>query len=399
MENKAVKSKLWSREFIFLLVIVFTAAINYNIFISVFPLYVLGSGGNNVDVGNMSTVLTLSYSITMFFVGPLLDRFGRKKILIIGSILFTISTVGFAVFTDITSMYILRLINGISQGLYFLASGTFVADVLPEDRMVEGIGIYSISNYFASAFAPMLGIFIYNSYGGATVFVTAAIASGLGMFLCFIIKQKYTGSKGVSSNGTGRHISIRTFIEPAVFLPSLIMFILFIGNSSVSSFITAFGKERSIENISLYFTFLSIFTILTRLFSGKLVSKFGISHLIAAGIFICSISYLIIAFSYSIPLIIVSAILCGFGFGICFPLISATIYRMVSPDRKGVANSTFSLVGNLGSALGAAIWGMISQSSGYTLVYIFSAVAALLAVVLHMTAFDPQFKSGKISSR
>ncbi|OZV69107.1 sugar porter family MFS transporter [Winogradskyella aurantia] len=91
--------------------------------------------------------------------GPLSDRFGRKKILIVTAILFTVSALWSALATGYTEFIIARIIGGIGIGGAILIAPIYIAEVAPPKlrgglvslnqlNIVLGISVAYFSNYF-----------------------------------------------------------------------------------------------------------------------------------------------------------------------------------------------------------------------------------------------------------
>ncbi|MDG1729008.1 MAG: sugar porter family MFS transporter [Algibacter sp.] len=91
--------------------------------------------------------------------GPLSDKFGRKKILILTAILFTVSATWSALATGYTEFIIARIIGGIGIGGAILIAPIYIAEVAPPKlrgslvslnqlNIVLGISVAYFSNYF-----------------------------------------------------------------------------------------------------------------------------------------------------------------------------------------------------------------------------------------------------------
>ena len=91
--------------------------------------------------------------------GPLSDRFGRKNILIIVAILFTISALWSALSTSYLEFVIARIIGGIGVGGAILIAPIYIAEIAPPNlrgslvsfnqlNIVLGISVAYFSNYF-----------------------------------------------------------------------------------------------------------------------------------------------------------------------------------------------------------------------------------------------------------
>ena len=77
------KEKLWTKDYILILLCVLFASFTTNVFMIIVPTYVLDIGGSDAITGFMMTGLTILGIITRIFFGPLIDRWGRKKTLML----------------------------------------------------------------------------------------------------------------------------------------------------------------------------------------------------------------------------------------------------------------------------------------------------------------------------
>lgn len=91
--------------------------------------------------------------------GPLSDKFGRKRILILTAILFTVSALWSATATNYVSFVIARIIGGIGIGGAILIAPIYIAEIAPPKlrgslvslnqlNIVLGISVAYFSNYF-----------------------------------------------------------------------------------------------------------------------------------------------------------------------------------------------------------------------------------------------------------
>ncbi|WP_041137937.1 MFS transporter [Beduini massiliensis] len=385
--------KLWTKDYLCVLFTTFFAAVTHNIFISIFPLYVVEIGGNNALAGAMITGLVIASTITRLICGSLLDRYGRRKMLIIGGFLFALNTIAYNFVSTIPGLFMLRIFNGISQGIYFGAASTMVADIVPEDRLVDGIGYFGIAGSLAAAFAPMIGLEIFQNLGASNLFLFVSFFATIGALFTLWIKSDFIPVVGKKENHDGFKVpKLSMLIEFSVLVPAVISFFITFGNSSVANFLAACGIERGITSISLFFMVNSISMIVIRLFTGRLTHRYGLSRLIFTGAILVGIGFVMIAFAYDTFMIIVAGILCGIGMGITTPLLNAMIFKIADPQRKGVANSTFALFGDIGNGIGATVWGTLSQYSGYTITYLVSAVCIVFAIVIHLMKLIPKIK-------
>lgn len=132
MENAVTKSRLWSGPYlVFLLSIVF-ASVTDSTLINVLPVYMQDMVGSNLATGWMITGLTVASMVTRLVCGPLTDRFGRKRLVVIGSSAYALNALAYCFAPNIETIFFLRVLNGVTQGIYFPVPPMLVADLVPE---------------------------------------------------------------------------------------------------------------------------------------------------------------------------------------------------------------------------------------------------------------------------
>lgn len=117
------------------------------------------------ELGTVVACLTLSATLAMAVAGPLADRYGRKRILAITAILFTISAVWSALATSYVSLIVARLVGGFGVGGALIIAPMYIAEVAPSDKrgrlvsfnqlnIVLGFSAAFFSNYFIEKAMP-----------------------------------------------------------------------------------------------------------------------------------------------------------------------------------------------------------------------------------------------------
>lgn len=388
--------KLWTKDYIFLLAAVVFAAFTHNAFTVVFPVYILDIGGDNALTGFMLTGLMVAGIFTRLIFGPLIDRIGRKKILVIGSVAFALNTIAYCFVTDLSVLFALRVFNGVSQGIFFPVPPTLVADISPKNRLVDAMGYFGIASSIGASLAPTVGLGLYEAVSPLAFFVVTSVFAVISVGFTLLIKEKYrVPQKAKPPAGSGRLPrlpKIANIIELSILLPSFLTFLLALGNSSIQNFLATCGIHRNIADISIFFLLNNIVMILTRLCTGKITKKLGSLRTILIGCALVLASTLIIAFAYHLIAIIIASILFGIGFSLATQLVQVIILRMVKAERRGVANSTHMLLSDIGLGIGAAIWGLTSNGGGYTLTYLLSAAVVAAAALLHLFYIMPKYK-------
>lgn len=129
------------------------------------------------------------------------------------------------------------------------------------------------------------------------------------------------------------------------------------------------GLERGIEQISLYFLVNNLAVIVSRLTVGRVIPYVPKCTCILCGILLCELGTGLIAVAYNLALMMISAVLIGVGITVVTQLLQVEVLTAVPIERRGLASTTFMLLGDIGNGAGAAIWGSVSAGAGYVLTY------------------------------
>jgi MFS transporter, DHA1 family, multidrug resistance protein len=179
--------------------------------------------GSHAQVQLTFTGLLLAFGSSQLVWGPLSDRFGRKPILLIGTGLFCLASVGAALVTSMEQLIIWRCLQGAAMGAAVMCARALIRDLYaPEagarvlSKGLTGLGVFAVSS------GP-LGGWLANHFGwqGAmwTLVVFSAILTGM-MLLWFketLPQKNHTALQPVPMLRNWAHIARdRTFITYAL---------------------------------------------------------------------------------------------------------------------------------------------------------------------------------------
>ena len=87
---------------------------------------------SDADFGFLSSAFFIVYMLTAPFMGPLADRYSRKKIIVAGAVVWSIATLLTAITYDFKMLLFRHMIVGIGEASFCTISPTIVADLFPE---------------------------------------------------------------------------------------------------------------------------------------------------------------------------------------------------------------------------------------------------------------------------
>jgi len=141
-------------------------------------MYLPGFSGIAKDLN--TSVAKVSMSLSSYFIGisagqllygPLLDRFGRKKPLFIGLLVYILASLGCVYVADIDAFIFLRFIQAIGSCAATVASVAMVRDLFPVKDIPKVFSLLMLVLGLSPMLAPTIGGYVTEDYGWHTVFL------------------------------------------------------------------------------------------------------------------------------------------------------------------------------------------------------------------------------------
>jgi EmrB/QacA subfamily drug resistance transporter len=99
----------------------------------------------------------LSFAVLMLTGAALGDRYGRRRMLVMGLLLFTASSAAGALSHDLTQLVIARAVQGIGAALLMPMTLTLLSAAFPPERRTAALGLWSSIAGLGVALGPLLG--------------------------------------------------------------------------------------------------------------------------------------------------------------------------------------------------------------------------------------------------
>ncbi|WP_128895047.1 MFS transporter [Longirhabdus pacifica] len=139
-----------------IMVLLITMFLGFGIIIPLVPEIL--EGNNSIHLGLMLALYSAASFIMSPIWGGLSDKYGRKPILLIGTIGFSISFYVFAIGLDsLTLMYLSRILGGLFSGAVIACAVAYVADITTDETRTRGMGLVGMSIGLGFVFGPPIG--------------------------------------------------------------------------------------------------------------------------------------------------------------------------------------------------------------------------------------------------
>jgi MFS family permease len=369
------REKLWTRNFVLICFSNLASFISLQILLPTIPVYVDFLGGKKSDVGLVFGFFTISAVLIRPLVGKGLDIWGRRSIYFLGLGVFALSCLVYQWAQTVMILLVIRFIHGFGWGASSTAAATVVSDLIPEQRLGEGMGYFGLTSTVSMAVAPALGLYIIGWFNFNVLFISAALLAVVALIFGALIHYQQAPAGQVSSQVV--------FIEKSTLRPSLTIFFFATSYGSLISFLVLYAAQKGIENIGIFFTVFAIVIAVIRPIAGILLDRKGYDVVVIPGTIAIFAAMLVLSRAEQLWMFLWVAVLYGIGFGSVQPSMQAMAVNNIPFHRRGAANGTFFSAFDLGIALGAVFGGMISEAVGYADMFMLASVPVGLSLVFY----------------
>lgn len=120
------------------------------------------------------TLFLISYGITQFFAGSVVDSFGRYRVTLVSLGLFMVSFLVTALTRDIMVIYAMRILQGVLAGFAIVSKRAFFVDVFEGEQRKHYLSVMTIVWSVGPIVAPFLGGYLQKLFGWQSNFYVLA---------------------------------------------------------------------------------------------------------------------------------------------------------------------------------------------------------------------------------
>ncbi|MCY8857992.1 MFS transporter [Bacillus atrophaeus] len=372
---------IWTKDFIMVVLVNLFVFVFFYTFLAVLPIYMIQElGGTESQGGLLISLFLLSAIITRPFSGPIIERFGKKRMAVIALAVFALSSFLYMPIHDFYLLLALRFFQGIWFSILTTVTGAIAADIIPMKRRGEGLGYFAMSMNLAMAIGPFLGLSLVKVISFPVFFSIFAVFISLGFFVTLLIKVP----KGTETGTTVFRFSFSDMFEKGALKIAIVGLFISFCYSSVTSFLSVYAKSIDLLNISGYFfVCFAVTMMLARPFTGKLFDRVGPGIVIYPSILIFSIGLCLLSFTNSGWMLLLSGAVIGLGYGSIVPCMQTLAIQNSPAHRSGFATATFFTFFDTGIAAGSYVFGLFVASAGFHAIYLSAGLFVLVSLVLY----------------
>jgi len=333
-------------------------------------------------------IIVASYSLAAaafaLFAGPLSDRIGRKRVLLGGLVLFTVTSFATYQVSSLNGLIVVRMLTGFAAGTLSTCALSFAGDHYSYAHRGRAMGIISMAYFLAFVVGVGPGSIAIKLWGWRSVFIVLGAVSVviLAVVVTGLPKDGRQTAARFSAASLASHFgkSDRLAGMAAAFLTS----------GGLVGFLTYFaswlqtGKGIGIEKIGLLIMVSGVAAAIASPLSGWLSDHAGKTKVIIGANLILALVFVGVAqLDWSWPLWVAMAILSIAASARQAPLHAITT-EIVSAEIRGEYTAVRNASSQLGIAVAATLSAYAFDSQGFAGV---SILAAIMTVMIPLCFF------------
>ena len=374
-----------NKSLIFIILLNMFSSLAFNMAHPVTPMFINKLGLPTFMFGLFFATMSIGNFIGSPLFGTLSDKKGRIKFLVLGTIGYGLSQLGFGFNTNPFIILIFRFTGGFFVVSYLTTSMAYLTDITTNENRTKYITYYSAANTIGTSLGSLLGGIIGNTNFKYTFFAQFILCLILGILVYFLLEEpKKEKTHTNSTTATHDKINYLKLLNKNI----LIMFIMVIAfyfastsyNSSINYYIEDVLKLPP-TFIGGFMAFVGIVGFMINLFLTPLLAKYFKEINLFKTITICiTVSLFLMVISKNVVLFLTCAVIFASFASIHIPLQQSIITKLAKENYgslMGLLNSSKAI----GQVTGSLTAGFIFDL-GNKLPFLISAIIVFISFIV-----------------
>jgi MFS family permease len=241
-----------------------------------FPLFLESQGASELEVSLVISMASLATTALMIPVGFLMERVGKKRMIIIGFLIWAASSAFLGPVRDWRIAAPLYMVYNLAEAFVGPARMAMISDFSTPVNKATVFGMMSMDWAIGGIFSPPLSGYLAERAGWQLPFQVATVVMVLALVPILFLEEGARGGKkekrgGASAIFRGEHLAV-------ISLFFLFAFVLSAGQSVVSTMLPIFLKNQmglTLPSIGQFFAGASIMSMLGQIPGGWLADRYG----------------------------------------------------------------------------------------------------------------------------
>ncbi|MFE4570764.1 MFS transporter [Paenibacillus chitinolyticus] len=320
--------------------------------------------------GSIMGFLVAAFSLTQLIFSPLAgrlsDSLGRKKMIVAGMVIFTVSELLFGVVSSPVLLFASRMLGGIGAALIMPSIMAYIADVTTTEERAKGMGFINAAITTGFIIGPGIGGYIAEFGIRAPFYAAAAVGAVAAVVTLFILPESKPVEPPVKAEAAPTQKQsfmaqmLSSFREP-YFISLIIVFVMSFGLANYETVFGLFVDHKfgfTPKDIAFIITFGSISGAVVQVtIFGWILNRFGERTVISVCLAMAGLFVLLTLFVHQYWMIVVVTFIVFLSIDILRPAIGTQMSKMANEHQGYVAglNSAYTSLGNITGPIVAGV--------------------------------------------
>ena len=356
--------------------------LGYSMAMPLLPFYIERFGVGGAELGWLMSTYSLMQLICAPIWGILSDRYGRKPILAIGVLGYTVTLFLFGLAQSFTMLFLARSLSGILSSATMPTSMAYIGESAEKEEKNKEMGQLGAMVGVGVILGPLIGGLLSANSLSLPFFVGAGLAFVAFMLVIFLLPESHTPQPATEQQKFApRETYLRALLSPAGIL-LLLIFIMSFGLTNFQGMIGLYVVDKfafDTKQVGSIWMVMGLMLILVQgMLTDPLSKKFGELTLIRLGLFGGAIGFVLVALAVNYITTLLALGLFIFALALIGPALNAHISNFAG-EHQGAVMGLNSAMNSLGRVIGPLLGGYLYDIH---IEYPFYSGAATLALGL-----------------
>lgn len=345
------------------------------------------------DVASLLTINAVVGLISAFIAGPIIDRVGRKWVMVISLLSNGIGFVLMSQANTLPAFAAVMALQGAVNPLYRVGADAMMADLIPPDKRIDAYSMLRLSNNVGVAIGPAIGGFLAaSSYN--TAFFCAAISMGsYGVLIAFLARETLPLAAKANLERIRQPVKERfggydRVLRDRPFIAYNFAFLLtVIASAMLWVLMAVYSKDNFGLSESLY-GFIPMTNALMVVFLQipvtQVTKRFKTMPVMAVGALFYAVGVASVALGKGFWGFWTSMVIISIGELIMVPTSSTFVANQAPPDMRGRYMSIYGLTWSISQGIGPVFGGFLNDNFGPRTIWYGGGLVGSVSVVLFM---------------
>ncbi|WP_071458651.1 multidrug efflux MFS transporter NorA [Bacillus massilinigeriensis] len=376
---KTYKVTLW-----LLLMNLFIAFLGIGLVIPVLPTLMNDLGLTGKTIGYLTAAFAFAQLIVSPFAGKAADIFGRKIMIVIGLFIFGASEFLFGLGKEVQTLFISRVMGGISAAFIMPAVTAFIADITDKETRPKALGYMSAAISTGFIIGPGFGGFLADFGTRIPFFFAGGLGTLAGILSILLLTEPERVEEKSEKNSTKGKVGWNRLLAPKYLYAFLLIFTASFGLAAFESFFSLFVDHKfqfMPADIAIVITGGAIVGAVAQvILFDRLTRIWGEIKLIRYSLLLSALLVFLMTTVHAYFSILLVTFIVFVGFDLFRPAVTSYLSN-IAGDEQGFVGGMNSMFTSLANISGPIIGGMLFDID-VNYPYYFAAMITALGVVL-----------------